>query len=382
VEVITPGTDPPPHLATTWPESRDQLVKAIVASATPDRDDRLFPGDPHQFGTGGGLCLSYGAAGVLYALHAAGVGPFPEYEQWLIKRALKLVPGTPLGLYDGLHGVAFALDVLGHRDEALKVLDICLRENWTTALGLELTSGLAGVGLNLLNMADRLGEPGLREHGLTAARLVAERLGDESTVGEFSGGKEPYAGLFRGASGPALLLMRAYDETGDSAFLDKAATALRMDLKRCIQRDEGELHVNEQWRTMPYLETGSIGIGLALDEYLTRADNEQFRTASEQVSLAAESDLYVLPGLFQGRAGILSYLVQRRDPRMDKQIRNLDWHAIPYEDGFAFPGMTLLRLSMDFATGTAGVLFALAAAAQETPLGLPHQSVRVKETIS
>jgi hypothetical protein len=64
------------------------------------------------------------------------------------------------------------------------------------------------------------------------------------------------------------------------------------------------------------------------------------------------------------------------------QIRRLGWHATSYEDGLAFPGDQLLRLSMDFATGTAGVLFAVgcAAAAQraahraELPLLGPPQS--------
>ncbi|NEB79606.1 lantipeptide synthetase, partial [Streptomyces sp. SID14478] len=38
-----------------WPRSRDSMVAGLLASATPDRDDRLFPGDVVQFATGGGL---------------------------------------------------------------------------------------------------------------------------------------------------------------------------------------------------------------------------------------------------------------------------------------------------------------------------------------
>jgi hypothetical protein len=43
-----------------------------------------------------------------------------------------------------------------------------------------------------------------------------------------------------------------------------------------------------------------------------------------------------------------------------------------YGGGLAFPGDQLLRLSMDFATGTAGVLFALSTALPERPLSLPY----------
>src|SRR5882757_9422869 len=55
---------PMPGIA-TWPQVRDALTTAILASATPDRDDRLFPGDIAQFQPGGAVNLAYGAAGVL-----------------------------------------------------------------------------------------------------------------------------------------------------------------------------------------------------------------------------------------------------------------------------------------------------------------------------
>jgi hypothetical protein len=84
-----------------WAQTRDALTRAILASATPDRDDRLFPGDVRQFAAGGGLSLAYGAAGVLYALSVTGAGRFPQHEEWLIERATRLSPGTRLGLYDG-----------------------------------------------------------------------------------------------------------------------------------------------------------------------------------------------------------------------------------------------------------------------------------------
>lgn len=362
-----------------WPAIRDELATAIVASATPDREDRLFPGDIRQFGPGGGINLAHGASGVLYALSATGAGRFPEFERWLLRKAERPAGGTPLGFYDGLHGVAFALHHLGYVEEAMNLIDLCLHEAWP-ALGLDLHSGLAGVGLNLLHLADNTGEPALRLAGLEAARLVFDQLGDEDSVPETSGRDNPYAGLMRGASGPALLLMRAYDETRDEELLDRAATALRMDLKRCVVRDDGMLEVNEGWRTMPYLDVGSVGIGLALDAYLSRRPDERFQTAAEQARLAAQSEMYIFPGLFSGRAGILMYLAQRdggrEDPGMAKQVRNLAWHALSFSGGVAFPGSTLMRLSMDLATGTAGVLLALGAALHDHPVSLPLMAQR------
>jgi serine/threonine protein kinase len=380
VQVIVPKDapdEPSPTLEpdpARWPRLREQLTRAILASATPDRDDRLFPGDIQQFSIGG-LGLACGAAGVLYALDATGAGRYPQLEEWLLRHATRPPTGTLPGLYDGLHGVAYTLEHLGHRQRALDVLDICLSEDWKS-LGLDLRGGLAGVGLNLLHLADRTGEPALRVTARLVGDMVAERLGDEESVPEISGRDNPYAGLLRGSSGVALLLMRMYDETGDTGYLDRAAVALRQDLRRCLLRDNGVLEVNEGWRTMPYLEVGSVGVGLALDEYLARRHDEQFAEASRGAERAAQSTMYILPGLFAGRAGILLYLAGRSaapatDPQVAKQVRGLSWHALRYADGIAFPGMALLRLSMDLGTGTAGVLLALGAALHDRPVHAP-----------
>jgi hypothetical protein len=380
VDVIAPPTViAPPHPRTEpdpdrWPTLRADLVRAIAASATPERDDRLFPGDVHQFGMGG-LGLAYGAAGVLYALDATGGGRHPEYEDWLIRHAQTPASGSRLGLYDGLHGVAFALHHLGHRDVALELVEVCLREKWES-LGHDLFGGVAGIGLNLLHLAERTGESELRDAAQRAADLVAARLelpDSDSTIS----GRDGFAGLMRGGAGQALFLLRMHDATGDAAYADLAAEALRRDLRRCVVRaDSGAMEVNEGWRTMPYLESGSVGVGLALDAYLARRPDEQFAEAAAMIERAARSNLYILPGLFVGRAGILLYRAGRTerplaDPLVARQIRNLAWHALPYADGLAFPGTGLMRLSMDLATGTAGILLALGSVLHDTPVHAP-----------
>jgi hypothetical protein len=53
------------------------------------------------------------------------------------------------------------------------------------------------------------------------------------------------------------------------------------------------------------------------------------------------------------------------------QVRRLGWHRVAYQGHLAFPGEQLLRLSMDLASGAAGVLLALGAAVHEHPIGLP-----------
>lgn len=251
-----------------WPHSQDSMVKAILASATPERDDRLFPGDVAQFSDGGGLGLAHGAAGVLYALAVTGAERHDDGERWLLDHTAPAPTGTPLGLYDGLAGVAHVLDLLGHRQRALDLVDGILRERWQN-LSSDLHGGLAGLGLVLGDLARRTGEPGLRERAAEAADIVVTRLAEpvQDTP------RRRRAGLLRGASGPALFLLRQYEQTGEPRLLEAAGVALRRDLAACSEREGGALEVDEGWRTLPYLGDGSVGVGAVLDDHAAHAED-------------------------------------------------------------------------------------------------------------
>ncbi|MGW4173587.1 class III lanthionine synthetase LanKC [Streptomyces chartreusis] len=346
-----------------WPYSRDSMVKALLASATPEREDRLFPGDIGQFSDGGGLGLANGAAGVLYALAASGAERYEEGERWLLDRTDPPAAGTPLGLYDGLAGVAHVLGLLGHRQRALDLMDTILRERWQR-LSSDLRGGLAGLGLVLDDLAHTTGETELRERATEAADILLRRL-DEPVPD----GQRPRAGLLRGASGPALFLLRRYERTGDRRLLDAAGEALRRDLAACVEQKGGSLEVDEGWRSMPYLGEGSVGVGMVLDDHLVHADDDTgaFERARAGILTAATSRFYAQPGLFQGRAGMILHLSRTTTPGADKerlaaQIAGLGWYAMSYQGQLAFPGHQMMRLSMDLGTGTAGCLLALRAA--------------------
>ncbi|MEU6675732.1 class III lanthionine synthetase LanKC [Streptomyces sp. NPDC046925] len=346
-----------------WPGSRDSMVKAILASATPERDDRLFPGDIATFADGGGLGLAHGAAGVLYALAESGAERYEEGERWLLKHTESAPPGTPLGLNDGLAGIAHVLERLGHRTRALDLMESVLQENWQR-LPSDLNGGLAGLGLAFDSLAHSAGEEGLAQHALRAAELIGERL----TAGTPPKGR-PRAGLLHGATGPALLFLRLYERNGDPALLDLAARALRADLDRCVARPDGSIGVDEGWRTMPYLGDGSVGIGMVVDDYLAHRDDAGFEAVRPGILATARSRFCVQPGLFQGRAGLLLHVDRSTAPgippgEVAAQIEGLGWFSMPYAGQLAFPGNQMLRLSMDLHTGTAGCLLALAA-----PLG-------------
>ena len=372
-----------------WDRLAADMTDAIRASATPDRVDRLFPGDIDQFRVpGGGLGLAHGAAGVLYALSEAAGVRVPEYEQWLVTRAAEPPRGTPLGLYDGLAGVAYTLARLGHLDAAVRTARICLGDNWER-LGHGLYGGLSGFALAMISVADHVGEPELADAAIRAAETVAApyaAAGHRAAGQRAASGPRGAVGLLRGPSGKALLFIRLYERTGNTFYLDAAEGAITADLERCVTDGNGALQVDDDWRTLPYLSGGSVGIGMVIDQFTAHRQSAAFANAARAIRLAASSGLYVQAGLFNGRAGMIAYLAATRDrdasgrqearPEAGRRVARahidrLAWHAVHYGGGLAFPGDMLFRLSMDLGTGTAGVLLGTAAALAPGGAALP-----------
>ncbi|WP_125262796.1 class III lanthionine synthetase LanKC [Streptomyces alboflavus] len=368
-----------------WADVRSSITEAIAASSSPERDDRVFPGDIAQFHhSDAGLGLAHGAAGVLWALRTAGAREVPAAERWLLDRVHRDEPDGRAGLYDGRHGIAYALWELGHRDAAVAVLARIPQAATTPDTGLGLAEGLAGMGLNWLHFARACGDDRYLQRALDTADHVRARLGEVTDVPETSGGAHPRAGLMHGSAGPALFLTTLYEATGDPRHLDAAATALRQDLRRCAYSESGTgaeggagtddgtrparpqggaLFVNEGFRLMPYLAEGSAGVGIALDRYAAHRQEPEFVTALAAIRRAVAPSFCPFPGLFEGAAGLLLFNAHHADSpgTAARQVRILDWHVLRWRDHIAFPGTNLLRMSMDLATGGAGVLLALAA---------------------
>ncbi|WP_312871228.1 class III lanthionine synthetase LanKC [Streptomyces lonarensis] len=351
---------------TAWEPTRDSLVRALRASATPERAERCFPGDIAQFATPtGGLSFAHGAAGVLYAMRAVGAPRLPEAEEWLLARSKEPLSGSPCGFHDGLIGVAWTLDRLGHTAQA-RELALTVAGEPLTALAPTLHGGQAGIALALDDLA--AGHDGPEASALASA---AERCFEAVETAVREERPLPRGGLLHGGAGLALALVRRHERTGDTRLLDLAAAALRRDLDRChVQGGNGALMVREGTRAMPYLGAGSAGIAMVLDDYLHhRPDDTPLAEAREALLRATLSAFYIQPGLDRGVAGLVLHLARTRagDPEqrsdaVSRHLALLRLQAVPWRGEAAFPGEQLMRLSMDLSTGTAGVLLALGSA--------------------
>ncbi|GAA3819066.1 class III lanthionine synthetase LanKC [Cellulomonas soli] len=371
------------HAIRRWDTSTEDAVlalqvlvsRSIAASADFARTDRAWPGDPQQFAENG-WNLAHGAAGVLHALDACSLDIDPQGLEWFdaATRGGTGVDGSApvaAGLFDGLAGAAWVQRRLGHDAQADRLLDELLRLD-TGALGADLYGGLPGVGLYLLSEAAH--DPTLIDRAEQIARRLRARHDERPPLDP----REPdpvvrtgQGGLLRGPSGTALFALELYRHTGDLDHLALARDALDHDLAHCVVAPDGSLQVNEGWRLMPYLATGSAGIGLVAAQLVHHVPEPgRYLLALDGISAAARAPFVIEPGLFHGRAGLIHYLVTLArlglsTPRDDAALRThvdaLRLHAVRHGTGIGFPGQGLLRLSSDLATGAAGVLTALQA---------------------
>ncbi|MGG7572797.1 class III lanthionine synthetase LanKC [Streptomyces sirii] len=354
------------------------IGRGLRDSATPHRTDRLHPGDFAQFAEGG-AGFAHGAAGVLWARHTV-LGERDEQGAAWLRAAVDRVPAERIGFYDGLHGLAYVLRELGENEAALGALDRAA-DRLPVRHCPSLYRGLSGVGLNLLHFADALDDDALRRQALGLADRVTERLTAarrEPVERKRRRGSTHAGGLMYGWSGPALFLLRAHQSTGDPALLDEALRAVHRDLDRCAPGPQDTLHVDEGFRLLPYLDNGSAGIALVAAELLRHRDDARLREALPGLLRACSSDFTIESGLWGGRAGLIGALATLREHvplppataerHLRRHLTNLHQHAMTLNGATVFPCDGRARISMDVATGGAGVLLALAAAERGTEL--------------
>ncbi|MFF9639350.1 class III lanthionine synthetase LanKC [Streptomyces bacillaris] len=351
-----------------WAELRTRLIAGIHAGATPERTDRLFPGDPQAFATGGGD-LAHGAAGVLYALHRVGAPVDPAWTDWLSAAARRCDPAAPGGLYGGLPGTAVVLSLLGRADEGRELFERAAAA--PPSASADLLNGRAGIALAALRLARSAGrgttDPDAKvDHDLVELAVRTAHDLDRLVRGESVPGlaAPASAGLLRGLSGAALLHLELHALTGDDRHLRAAGRALEREAGHCVTMPGGTVQVKDGRRHLLYLDQGSGGVALVAQVYLARRAAPSLAALLPGVRRGCTLEFIREPGLFTGRAGLMATAGQlspegRRAPDVLASVRNLSWHLLAEEDRLLVPGARLRRCSADLATGAAGLLLAL-----------------------
>lgn len=363
--------------AEDWGAIEQQLVAGIIRNATPERGDRLFPGDTALF-DGQRSSVAHGAAGVLLALHTNGFPVPPEWVDWLVDAVRRSGPDSRQGLLDGVHGAAVALAALGQVEPAVEVVERGLtRPDPVVPRGLGLAEGTAGIALARWHLGTQIGDSRM----LRAAEETARQLDPSARhVHPSAPSRGQRQGLLDGMAGVAALQLQLYRSTGDPERLAACRRALLRDVRACVQAADGSVVVQRDGRQLAYLGHGSSGIALVVAAYLSDrgsgcaagptdqrdADQQDTELVAfvEAVRRVAAIPFVREPGLLQGRAGLVAALAciggTRRDV-LGEQVRRFAWHLVHRDGALLTPGSRLRRFSMDLATGSAGVLLALRA---------------------
>jgi serine/threonine protein kinase len=338
-----------------WPQNRKLLIDHILGSATPERQDRLYPGDIGQFVLPAGpLSLAYGVAGVMTALSDLGVEVPTEHLSWLTDAVARLEHPAP-GLFDGLTGIAYGLDRIGQVEQGHEVLGK-VRAISTDLADDTLMSGLAGMVAGYAHFADRYQDQELADACLNLVDQLRARPLPED--------KKADTGLYRGATGRAFAYLRAYHLCKDRDLLEAAAEAIRHDLTRLDWEPEStaplyELRTQARW-LLPVLQSSGTGIALVIEQLLRHYEAPDLAAARDLVAEVLKQEYITLSGLLQGRSGVMLTLhtlgMPADDPVMRRHLKALSWMVLPHGDGIGFLGDGVLRLSCDLGTGAAGVL--------------------------
>jgi tRNA A-37 threonylcarbamoyl transferase component Bud32 len=357
------ATDPLPHLH----RLRDAIGRELAATAALDDPDRIWPTTPRGYDTNT-LCVAHGAAGVLHALHQAELPVAAGVVARLRRDTHAGLERLPPGLHYGTAGIAWVLAEQGHLDHSVELIDAAVQHPLTATTG-TWGGGSAGVGTALLAVYASSGVKRL------AARAV--QLGDALCAGgDLTAlvGPDNACGLLHGRAGIALFLHQLWRLTGESHYLRRGVALLHAELDRAVEMRGGELGFHDSDaapRVMPYLETGSAGIGLVLARYVRDTADERLALAAGHVFAYADRTLTVQPGLYLGLAGLALAHAEHADLAASDIAAGLRERALRAAVGlfkYVSPGpggrarvlgLGALRFSCDLASGAAGVLLAL-----------------------
>jgi lantibiotic modifying enzyme len=343
----------------------------IVATGDYARSDRLWPAEMEVFATNP-MSVAYGACGPALFLHQDAVPSELPYEavNWLLEQPLS-VDRYPPGLYVGLAGIAWTLQVLGQPERAEEAMAIAYRSPLLYEQP-NMLLGAAGWGLASLRL--------FRETGSESYLRWAERAGDyllEKAVrtGDTCHWKPeedepvPY-GFGYGASGVALFLAELHLATGDGGVREAAVRALDFELAHRVESDLGWV-----WRRFegddldrPYWIQGSAGVGSVVIRLHHHLGIARYLPIAERIARDLFIKFTVNPGLFQGLAGIAEFMLDMHrftgdDAYLDRAFdmaETILWFKLERAGGVAWPGRWLDRITLDYASGAAGIALFLA----------------------
>jgi serine/threonine protein kinase len=339
------------------------ITSHILAETQLQRRDRLWPGDFRLYTTNP-LSVAYGAIGVALYLKAQ-TGRIPSSVlDWI--QAQKIEPSLyPPGLYIGLSGIAWGLAELGQSERAERVMRMAYESPLLMDCP-DMFYGMAGSGLASLYFWQRTREGVFLHSAVQLGEALIARAETESSGYSWSNINDTrYCGFALGGSGIALFLLNLHRATGEARFLSYAKGAMDAEISRSLSVHDSISWPRSTGDTVytPYLMGGNAGIGSVLVRFGSLLGEERYLDVARQAAKYVITKYAVLPGQFLGLSGIGEFLLDMYIFTHDHEYlqhterlaEGVKLFRIETPSGIMFPGESLMRASLDFGTGSAGI---------------------------
>ncbi len=343
----------------------DGVSKHIMAHVKLDGSLPMFPPDYRVFRTNM-LSLAYGAAGTVYFLKLA-MGQLPQdIESQFLNHCRSVNPGTlPPGLFIGASGIAWVLDSMGFREDALHMMEHAYQSPILDKSA-DHFYGAAGWGLAALYFYSVTGDENHLAQAAKAADLILNLL--ETTekgllcYPNVTG--DVYTGLAYGGTGIAYFFLKLHQASNQPKHLETAVALIEEEIRR--GEDQGEWIKWPRSRNnpvhMPYLGVGSAGIGVVLLRFYDQLKEPRFLNIINKCCHYLKDKYSVNPCLLSGMAGVGYFFLERylhaNESRYLLEARNyagrVNLFKIEKNEGVCFPHEELQKTSHDLGYGSAG----------------------------
>lgn len=399
IEILERDDKPnPPDFAVDGPENDpvyqsyvEEISKYILAVATYDRKDRLFPADGAIFRTNP-LSLAYGACGVAYALKKMNGAVPQEVVDWISARNKNPVLYPP-GMYTGLSGIAWGMLEIGLDEEAKDVL-ASTYEHPLLYDSFDIFSGVAGWGMANLKFFQEFQDEIYLDKAEGAAKYLSKIMTQDEQGCHWTAKDQIPLGYAYGASGVSLFLLYLYLASGNEAYLEIGKKALDFEINNSTNFRDDDV----SWKravggyniVYPYWIYGSAGVGLAVIRYYRLLAEQRYSELLDKIFLDTAKKYALFPGFFKGMSGLGEFLLDlyrltNNPGHLEGTYRvatGLSLFRIPRKQGLAFPGDMLRKISCDYGTGGAGVghfFHRLTHREEESPFQLDGLFVKAEE---
>ncbi|HEX8539351.1 MAG TPA: lanthionine synthetase C family protein, partial [Cystobacter sp.] len=311
------------------------------------------------------LGVAYGASGIAVALQRMR-GAAPErLVRALVEEAARADPRRyPPGLFVGLSGIAWSLLELGQREAAERLLATAA-DSPLLGQGADLFYGDAGWGLAQLFFHQRLGDARYLRQALDARARIEAALEHTPAGVRYVNQGDVYCGLAHGSAGIGYFLLRLYEATREPAHLERARALLDHDLAQGQERDGTLVFQRSEQNPLryPYWALGAAGLGSLALRFHAVLGEPRYLQAARRIAEGLRGRYSVFPSHFYGMAGLGHFFVDLHPHTGEPEDRaealrfaeRVLLFALERPTGWVTPGEGLLRISTDYATGSAGV---------------------------